>query len=63
MLHTCLYLEVFSVTDSYCICVCCNSDNKSRFQFYIFLVYCKKSFEDDPDVTEEEIEEELGIIR
>ncbi|XP_048746270.2 signal recognition particle subunit SRP72-like [Ostrea edulis] len=26
-------------------------------------VYCKQSFEDDPDVTEEEIEEELGIIR
>lgn len=26
-------------------------------------IYCKKSFEDDPDVTEEEIEEELGIIR
>lgn len=25
--------------------------------------YCKESFEDDPDVTEEEIEEELGIIR
>ncbi|XP_061171362.1 signal recognition particle subunit SRP72-like [Saccostrea echinata] len=25
--------------------------------------YCKQSFEDDPDVTEEEIEEELGIIR
>lgn len=25
--------------------------------------YCKLSFEDDPDVTEEEIEEELGIIR
>ena len=29
----------------------------------LFSVFCKKSFEDDPDVTEEEIEEELGIIR
>lgn len=27
------------------------------------IVYCKESFEDDFDVTEEEIEEELGIIR
>jgi hypothetical protein len=33
------------------------------FNSVFFLVYCKKSFEDDPDVTEEEIEEELGIIR
>ncbi|XP_076102018.1 signal recognition particle subunit SRP72-like [Mytilus galloprovincialis] len=26
-------------------------------------IFCKKSFEDESDVTEEEIEEELGIIR
>ncbi|KAK3095763.1 hypothetical protein FSP39_018742 [Pinctada imbricata] len=26
-------------------------------------VFCRKSFEDDPDVTEEEIEDELAIIR
>lgn len=31
--------------------------------FLSFLVLCRKSFEDDPDVTEEDIGEEVALLK
>lgn len=36
---------------------------KSDIVVTLISALCKKSFDDDPDVTEDEIEEELAIIR
>lgn len=36
---------------------------KLILQVFNFSVLCRKSFEDDPDATEEDVQAELGIIR